>query len=218
MGTGVIAEVCVSCRTRAGGYRPKNIETKMAAPRKYHADELKAAFRLYIDHNGQRPDLIEKEMHRLGWSSFRKEAIKSRGFGKNRREGLAEKYGWDDALKIHVAVAGTLAATSAESLLGEVEYIRKQIYLEIQAKGVTVSKDLVYQHDKYVQRSTDILQKLNDARDNYGNFVSALKKLVKGAMVISPSLARELVDAEDALIEWAEKEFVVESDQPSEEG
>lgn len=187
------------------------------AARKYHPDELKDAFRLFIDHNGERHDLIEKEMHRLGWTSFRKASIKSRGFGKNRREGLAEQHGWDKALQIHVATAGTLAATSAESLLGEVEAIRKLIYLDIQATGIgKAGKDLIYQHDKYVQRSTEILAKLEKARDNYPNFVFFLNHLLAASMTISPGLAKELVDAEDALIEWAERKFVVEEDRPEE--
>jgi len=186
------------------------------AARKFHPDELKDAFRLYIDHSGERFDLIEAEMHRLGWSSFRKECLKSKGFGKNRREGLIERHGWESALKIHCATAGTLAATSAESLLGEVEEIRKLIYLELQAKGViTAGKDLVYQHDKYVQRSTEIMAKLANATDNYGNFVKFLQHLLKGATLISPSLARELCDAEDALLDWAEKNFAVDTSNPA---
>lgn len=185
------------------------------AARKFHPDELKDAFRLYLDHNGQRFDLIEKEMHRLGWTSFRKECINSRGFGKNRREGLVEKHGWDKALQIHIATAGTLAATSAESLLGEVEEIRKLIYLDLQATGVgKAGKDLIYQHDKYVQRSVEILAKLDSARDNYGNFVKFMKHLTKGAMKISPAFAEMLCEVEDPLIEWAEGEFVVLTEKP----
>lgn len=187
------------------------------AVRKYHPDELKDAFRLFIDHNGERFDLIETEMQRLGWTSFRKECFKSKGFGKNRREGLIEKYGWDSALKIHCATAGTLAATSAESLLGEVEEIRKLIYLELQATGVgKAGKDLIYQHDKYVQRSTEILAKLNDARDNLGNFVKFLQHLLKASALISPDLARALCEAEEPLIEWAESNFAVQEKKPNE--
>jgi Ni,Fe-hydrogenase maturation factor len=187
------------------------------APRKFHPDELKAAFTLYIDHNGQRFDLIEKEMQRLGWTSFRKECLKSKGLGENHREGLIEKHGWDKALQIHIATAGTVAKTSAESLLGEVEEIRKLIYLDLVATGVgKAGKDLIYQHDKYVQRSTEILAKLEKASDNYANFTKFFAHLVKGAMKISPALARELCDAEEPLLEWAESEFVVEDEGPKE--
>lgn len=159
-------------------------------------------------HNGERHDLIEAEMHRRGWTAFRKEILKSRGFGKNRREGWIDQYGWQKSLEIKIATANTAAATSAESLLYEVETIRKKLFIELEAGGVIrAGKDLVYQHDKYVNRSIEILAQLNDARDNYANFVSFLKRLMAAATKISPALARELIEAEEGLIEWADRDF-----------
>lgn len=154
-------------------------------------------------------------MHRRGWTGFKKSYLKSRGFGDNRRVGWVEKFGWEKSLQIKIATAGTAAATSAESLLFEVETIRKRLFVEIEAKGIQrAGRDLIYQHDKYVQRSTEILDRLNDARDNYANFVFFIKHLLKAAPQISPALARELVEAEDALIDWAEGEFTTsESDE-----
>lgn len=174
-------------------------------------EEIKAAFDLYLLHNGERHDLIEKEMHRLGWTAFRKEILKSRGFGKNRREGWIDQYGWAKSLEIKLATANTVARTSAESLLYEVEEIRKKIFIELQAGGIgRAGKDLIYQHDKYVNRSIEILAQLDKARDNYANFVFFIRKLVEAAPKISPALAKEICEAEEGLIEWAESEFVTE--------
>lgn len=183
--------------------------------REIHPDEIKTAFELYLLYNGQNFDEIEREMHRRGWTGFKKSYLKSRGFGDNRRVGWVEKFGWEKSLQIKIATAGTAAATSAESLLFEVETIRKRLFVEIEAKGIQrAGRDLIYQHDKYVQRSTEILDRLNDARDNYANFVFFIKHLLKAAPQISPALARELVEAEDALIDWAEGEFTTsESDE-----
>lgn len=181
------------------------------AARQFHKDELKDAFELFLLHNGDRHDLIEKEMHRRGWTSFKKACLKSRGFGENRREGLIEKYGWEKSLAVHIANANTVAVTSAESLLFEVESIRKKLFIEIESQGIGRSgKDAVYQHDKYVNRSIEILSQLERARDNYANFVFFIKHLLAAAPQISPALAKELIEAEDALIEWAEGEFVTE--------
>lgn len=186
------------------------------AARQFHPDELKDAFELFLLHNGERHDLIEKEMHRRGWTTFKKACLKSRGFGDNRREGLIEKYGWQKSLELRIATANTAAATSAESLLFEVEVLRKKLFVELEAVGVSRSKDLVYQHDKYVQRSIDILAELKDARDNYANFVFFIRHLLSAAPAISPALAKELIEAEEALIEWAESEFVTEDAQSDE--
>lgn len=174
-------------------------------------EEVKAAFELYLLHNGERFDLIEQEMHRLGYATFKRSKLKGRGYGENRRDGWIELYGWENSLKLKIATANTAAATSAESLLFEVEAIRKKLFLDIETQGVgRAGKDVVWQHDKYVNRSIEILGQLNDARDNYANFVFFLKHLLAAAPQISPALAKELVDAEDALIEWAEKQFVTE--------
>lgn len=179
-------------------------------------EEISDCFDLYLMHNGERHDLIEKDMHRLGWTAFRKEILKSKGFGENRRDGWIDQFGWRKSLELKIATANTVAKTSAESLLFEVETIRKKLFTEIESQGVSrAGKDTVYQHDKYVNRSIEILAQLDKARDNYANFVFFLQKLVKAAMTVSPALAKEICDAEEGLIEWAEREFVTEEENPN---
>ena len=116
---------------------------------------------------------IDAEMAKRGWAGFKANSrLKNRGKGENFRAGWIETFGWKKSLEIKIATAGLAAQTSAESLLFEVESIRKKIFMELETRGVGAGqKDLIYQHDKYVSRSTEILDKLNDARDNYGNFV-----------------------------------------------
>lgn len=184
---------------------------KAQSTAKINSDEVKAAFELYLLHNGERHDLIEQAMHRQGWTTFRRSKLKSRGYGENRREGWIEQFGWEKSLQLKIATVNSAAQTSAESLLFEVETIRKKLFVEIEANGITRSgKDTIYQHDKYVNRSIEILGQLNDARDNYANFVFFIRHLLKAAPQISPGLAKELVDAEEALVDWAEGEFVTE--------
>lgn len=187
----------------------------MAADR-HNPDMIKDAFELYLKYNGERFDLIDQEMAKRGWAGFKAHSrLPNRGKDKNFREGWISRYGWQKSLEMKVILAGTVAATSAESLLFEVETIRKKVFMELQERGVGAGqKDLVYQHDKYISRTTEILDKLEKARDNYGNFTFFLTHLLKAATQISPALAKELCDAEDALIDWAEKEFVVEDERP----
>lgn len=181
------------------------------AKRVISKEEISDCFDLYLMHNGERHDLIEQDMHRLGWTAFRKEILKSKGFGENRRDGWIDQYGWRKSLELKIATANTAARTSAESLLFEVESIRKKLFHEIEVQGIgRAGKDAIYQHDKYVNRSIEILAQLDKARDNYGNFVYFLQKLVAAAPQISPALAKEICEAEDGLIEWAEREFVTE--------
>lgn len=179
-------------------------------------ETVKDCFALYLKYNGERFDLIEEEMRRLGWDSFSKSVLYDRR-GKNpahHRDGWVTKYGWQHALKVHLANVATVAATSAESLLAENEAIRKAAYMEIQVKGVGATKELIWQHNTYTQNCIKILDKLEAARDNYGNFTFFLAHLLRAATQISPALAKEICDAEDALIDWAEKEFVIEDERP----
>lgn len=181
-------------------------------------DEMvKDAFALYLKYNGERFDLIERDMVHLGWA-FKQSMLKDRGIGKNYREGWVTKFRWTKALKIHMAslAANEIAATSAEKLLSECENIRDAAYEEILVQGVRASKDLIWQHRQYADLSVKILDKLEAARDNYANFVFFFSHLMKAAVTISPALARELCDAEDGIIEWAEGTFVIEEDKPEE--
>lgn len=179
---------------------------------------IKDAFELYLKYNGTRFDLIDQEMAKRGYAGFRAHSrLPNRGRGENFREGWIERFGWKKSLELKVSLAGTAAATSAESLLFEVETVRKKVFMELQERGVGKGqKDLVYQHDKYILRTTEILDKLESARDNYGNFVYFMQHLLKAATQISPALAKELVDAEEALIDWAEREFVVDEEKSEE--
>lgn len=180
-----------------------------------HPDCIKDAFELYLKYNGERFDLIEAEMRQKGWTSFKAtNSLKNRGIGANFREGWITRYGWEKSLELKIATTGVAAATSAESLLFEVESIRKKIFMELSIKGVgSGQKDLIYQHDKYIARTTEILASLDKARDNYANFTFFLQQLLKAATRISPELAAALCDAEEPLIEWAEREFVTEEKQ-----
>jgi hypothetical protein len=179
-------------------------------PAKSHPDEIKDAFELYLKFNGERFDLIEAEMRLKGWTLFRKQKLLPRGKGEYYREGWILHYGWENALKIKIATAGTVAMTSAESLLYEVETIRKKLFIDLEVNKL--EKDKVYQHDKYVNRSIEILAELNDARDNFGNFIFFLERLCGAAMSISPKLAESLVEAKDGLMDWAESEFATKDE------
>lgn len=171
-------------------------------------EQINDAFELYLKYNGQNFPAIEKEMRMRGWAKFNSQRI--RKLVKGEYIGWETEFGWKKSLEIKIATNGTVAMTSAESLLFEVETVRKKLFNQLQSD--VLNRDLVYQHDKYVSRSTDILASLDRARDNYANFVFFLTHLLQGATKISPALAKEICEAEDALLEWAEREFVTDAE------
>lgn len=189
--------------------------------KRLNEEMVKDAFALYLKNAGERFDLIEQEMHRLGWTSFKQSMLldrKDRQAAGGMREGLINRGRWDHALKKHLAelVTSSVAATSAEKLLIECEHIRDAAFEEIKLQGVKAAKETVWQHKQYADLCIKILDKLEAARDNYANFVFFLKHLLTSAATISPALAKELCDAEEPLLEWAEKQFVIEDEKPEE--
>lgn len=167
---------------------------------------IEDAFKLYLKYNGERFDLIEKEMRLNGWIGFNKRVLKNRGIGKNFREGWIDRYQWKKALEIHLMGKGKTILTSGEKLYQEVETIREKIFEQLQSSGVN-NRDLVWQHDKYSQRSAEILAQMDNAKDTLRDFAAFWKFIVTNSVSISPVLARELVNAEEAIIRKAKEEF-----------
>ena len=65
------------------------------------------------------------------------------------------------------------------------------------------NRDLIWQHDEYSQRLAEILKQLENASDISRDFAQFLSFLITIAVKISPQLARELCNAEEAIIKHA---------------
>lgn len=174
-------------------------------PSRVNPECVNDAFELYLKYNGERFDLIEKEMRLKGWM-FDKQCLFNRGIGEHFRTGWIERYGWRAALEIHLTARGKTILTSGEKLLNEVETIRERLFEQIHSSGVN-NRDLVWQHDKYSQRSAEILAQIENAKDDSRDFASFLNLLIQISVKVSPVLARELCNAEDALIKHAKDEL-----------
>lgn len=174
-------------------------------PTKYPPEAVEKAFGLYLQLNGQNFDRIEREMRREfpGWT---RQILFTRGAGEHYRAGWIEKYGWEAALKIYLSTKGNNLLTSGERLLAEVETIRERLFQQIVASGVN-NRDLVYQHDKYSQRSAEILAALEKASNPLRDFAAFWKFLLKNSLEISPALARELTNNEEPILKRAKEEF-----------
>jgi hypothetical protein len=184
-------------------------------PKKVHPDCISDCFDLYVKYNGSNFPAIEREMREKGWTTFTKQNIRKKVDGEY--VGWESELGWQKALKQINENRGKAAMTSAEGLHQEVETVRTAIFEQIIEKGIKNpdNKWLLWEHGKYVAKTADILKSLDGARDNYANFVFFLKHLLAAATRISPDLAKSICEAEDALLDWAEKEFVTAEEKPN---
>lgn len=175
-------------------------------PKRVAPECVEDAFSLYLKYNGERFDLIEKEMRLKGWTTFDRQILTNRGLGENFREGWIERYGWRNALERYLSAKSKTILTSGERLYEEVETIRLKIFEQIERGGVN-NRDLVWQHDKYSQRSAEILAQIENARNAEIDFARFFNWLLTVSIKISPNLARELCNAEEAIIKHAKDEF-----------
>ena len=175
-------------------------------PTKYSPEAIEFCFGLFLRYNGENFDRIEQDMRAAGWLGFTKQLLFSRGLEQHRRDGWIEKFGWKAALEIHLANKSKQLLSRREKTLLEVETIRERIYEQITARGVD-NRDLVWQHDKYSERSARLLAELELARQSSSDFAAFWKFLLTTALAVSPQLARELVNAEDAILHRAKQEF-----------
>lgn len=182
-------------------------------PKKAQPECISDCFDLYLKYNGSNFPAIQKEMREKGWHTFTSQNIRKKIDGEY--VGWESELGWQNALAEINANRGRVAMTSAEGLHHEVESVRKTIYDLIKENGVRnpENKWLLWEHGKYVKKTTEILSSMGAARDNYANFVFFLKHMLRAATNISPDLARALCEAEDPLLDWAEKTFVTEEEK-----
>jgi hypothetical protein len=163
-------------------------------PRAYSAKAIEDCFQLYLRHNGQHHDLIEREMQRK-WPHWSKQNLYTRG----EKIGWVERYGWEKALERKLqAAAAEKATTSAEGLFLEIEKRRKQLDAKLDAEGCE-NRDLVYQHQKYCELSISALARLEAARDNRAGFAAFWERLMEVLPGVSPEATRALLEVDEAV-------------------
>lgn len=178
----------------------------MATP--YTTEAIDYCFKLYLKYNGQQHDRIQKEMRRAGWPRWSKSNLYTSKDGRgNEQLGWIEKYGWEKALKDHLANKVAPALDSAEKLVRQVEEVRDLLHVEIIAAGGKVDKERLQLHRDYCNLSISALTKVEAARDTLSGWVSFYERLVDWAVELDPKLARKLVDRSDEFIKRAEREF-----------
>ena len=179
----------------------------MGQPR-YGPDAIDYCFKLYLKYNGQHFERIEKEMHRAGWTGWKAQNLRDRQRGKTLTEGWVSRFGWEKALQQHLAQKVAPTLDSAETLVREIEEVRKSLAEEIRLKGAKeTDKERLQLHRDYCNLSISALTKVEAARDTLGGWVNFFERLIEWCVDVDSKLGRLLVKHSDALIARAEKEF-----------
>jgi hypothetical protein len=161
-------------------------------PRSYPDEAIQDCQRLYLKFNGQQHDRIEAEMRKT-WPGWSKQNLYTRGKGPNQKIGWIDKYGWDAALKLHLAARSEGSLTEAEQLFQEISEIRRKVFEQLKAAGAMAGRDLIYQHRDYTKLSIDALSKIHGAGNTLDSFVAMWERLLDWLQVISPKALAELL-------------------------
>lgn len=173
-------------------------------PKSYPPEAVEYCLSLYLRFNGQQHDRIQSEMRRAGWVGWSKQNLSSRG----DKEGWVEKYGWDAALKQHLALVSERKAVSAdEQLLRETVEVRKRLKTQLDAQGANAARDLLYQYRDFVKLELEIRTKLEARGDTLSGFTLFWERLLDWLPDISPRAARELLSVADHVLEKAAAEY-----------
>jgi hypothetical protein len=179
----------------------------MGTPR-YGQDAIDYCFKLYLKYNGQQPGRIEREMQKAGWVGWKAQNLKPRGYGANRKPGWIESFGWENALREHVASKVAPTLNSAEKLVRDIEMVCDGLAAEIRSKGVAkTDKERLQLFRDFGNLQIGAITKVQAARDTLGAWVVFFEKLIEWGVDIDSKLGRALVKHSDALIARAEKEF-----------
>ncbi|HEV7377764.1 MAG TPA: hypothetical protein VGN95_23815 [Pyrinomonadaceae bacterium] len=175
-------------------------------PSSYPDEAIQDCQRLYLKFNGQQHDRIQAEMRKT-WPGWSKQNLYTRGKGPNQKIGWIDKYGFEEALRLHLALRPTGAQGAAEKIFTEIEAIRKTLFEKVKTLGPKAERDLIYQHRDYTKLSIEALSKLNGAGDTFEGFVAFWERLLDLLTEIEPKAATELLKVSDAVIEKAKEVY-----------
>lgn len=170
----------------------------------YSTQAIDYCFKLYLKHNGQQHQLIEKEMQAAGWSGWKV----GRLYNNGSKIGWIEKYGWREALAKHLEQKVAPTLNSAEKLVRDIEMVCDGLAVEIRTKSVAATdKERLQLFRDFGNLQIGAITKVQAARDTLGGWVSFFEKFIDWATDIDPRLARKLTDKSEEFIARAEKEF-----------
>jgi hypothetical protein len=179
----------------------------------YSSEAIDFCRRLYVKYFGKQHDRIEKEMHRAGWTGWRKINLhgrKRKGEGRGETLGWIEKYGFDTALDRALVRQPTAALNTAQDLVNKIDAVLGQLDRQVSAKGANIDDEsfrVVQLHRDYCKLKIDALTRVEAAKDTLGGWVSFWERLIDWAPDIDIKLARLMVKHSDQIIARAEQEF-----------
>jgi hypothetical protein len=141
----------------------------------YSDDAIDLCRRLYCKYAGKNYDGITAEMQKVypGWS---KNNLADKGKGKEMRLGWISRYGFENALRIHMERLTEAVNDDEQDLYLGIRTVRKAMQKKVVGKAAT--KDDIYQYRDFCKLEIEARRNLDLSRDNLETFVAGYERLV----------------------------------------
>ncbi|HEX8500779.1 MAG TPA: hypothetical protein VF659_09320 [Pyrinomonadaceae bacterium] len=182
-------------------------------PASYNEEAVRECERLYLLFNGQQHDRVQAEM-RKKWPSWSKQNLYTRGKGSDLKIGWIDKFGWEKALELKLALSSESVGLNAdEKLVRSIEKRLAQVEGVLDAKGAAVDRDLMYQFRDLAKLLIEARTKLETRRDTLGGFVAFWERLLDWLPEMNERAARELLKVAEQILERAAVEYGEKDDR-----
>ncbi len=169
----------------------------------YDDDAIDLARKLYCKYAGKNFPAIQTEMQKVypGWT---KQNLIDRG-KKKERHGWITRYGFDNALKIHMQRLTEAVNDDEQDLYIGIRTARKE--MQKTALGRNATRDEIYQYRDFCKLEIEARRNLDLSRDNLETFVSGYEKLVQWLGGLDKKAAAMLVKHGEKLAEMAQAHY-----------
>jgi hypothetical protein len=166
----------------------------------YDDEAIDLARKLYCKYAGKNFPAIEAEMQKVypGWS---KQNLIDRGKGKAVRFGWITRYGFDNALKIHMQKLTESVNDDEQDLYLGIKTSRKELQKKV--VGAKPTRDELYQYRDFCKLEIEARRNLDLSRDNLETFVAGYEKLLGWLSGIDKKAAVMLIKHGEKLAELA---------------
>jgi hypothetical protein len=170
-------------------------------PKQYPQNAIDTCLTLYLKYGGKNFDAIEREM-RKEWSSWSKQLLHTKGTGKDARLGWIDKYGFENALKIHLENKVENVLDDTNKLYQDIKAIRET--LAKKAKDLEATASDLQNFAKYADLEIKARNLLDLSKSNLETFAEAFELIGEWLREIDPKIAAAYAKHGEKLIEKAE--------------
>jgi hypothetical protein len=173
-------------------------------PKSYPQEAVDLCLTLYLKYGGQNFDAVQREMKRE-YPAWSKGLLHSKGTGKDARLGWMDKYGWQNALKLHLENKVERVQNDTQKLYQDIKTIRET--LAKKAKSLDATATDLQLFAKYCELEIKARQTLELSKSNLETFADSYELICSWLPDVDAAVGKGFLKCGDKLIQMAEVHY-----------